>query len=141
MQLTAVPAGGSFFTGWSGACSGVAATCTVSMTAAVSVTATFAPTAVVEVEVRNPLVALTHYGTSTVTGPGGFSCSQSGPGSTVCRLVVAADVAPVTFQAVPDLSDGDAFAGWSGPCSGAAPTCTFVPRAGTVFRVTAGFSD
>jgi endo-1,4-beta-xylanase len=40
VTLTAAPAGGSTFAGWSGSCSGTGA-CTVSMTAARSVTATF----------------------------------------------------------------------------------------------------
>jgi hypothetical protein len=41
VTLTAAAASGSTFGGWSGACSGTATTCTVSMTAARSVTATF----------------------------------------------------------------------------------------------------
>jgi hypothetical protein len=39
--LTAAPAAGSSFTGWSGACTGASSTCQVTMTAARSVTATF----------------------------------------------------------------------------------------------------
>ncbi|MFN2590153.1 MAG: hypothetical protein ABR518_05240 [Actinomycetota bacterium] len=42
MTLTATAASGSTFTGWSGACSGTAATCTVTMDAAKTATATFA---------------------------------------------------------------------------------------------------
>ena len=41
VTLTATAASGSTFAGWSGACSGTASTCTVSMTAARTVTATF----------------------------------------------------------------------------------------------------
>jgi hypothetical protein len=41
VTLTATAASGSTFAGWSGACTGTAATCTVSMTAARAVTATF----------------------------------------------------------------------------------------------------
>lgn len=41
VALTATAASGYSFSGWSGACSGTSATCTVSMTAARSVTATF----------------------------------------------------------------------------------------------------
>ena len=41
VTLTAVAAAGSSFSGWTGACSGSAATCTVTMSAARSVTATF----------------------------------------------------------------------------------------------------
>jgi hypothetical protein len=41
VMLTATPDSGSTFTGWGGACSGTAATCTVSMSQARSVTTTF----------------------------------------------------------------------------------------------------
>jgi subtilisin family serine protease len=41
VKLTAKAGGGSRFSGWSGACSGTATTCTVGMTAARTVTATF----------------------------------------------------------------------------------------------------
>jgi uncharacterized repeat protein (TIGR02543 family) len=41
VTLTAAAAGGSAFAGWSGACTGTAATCTVTMTANRAVTATF----------------------------------------------------------------------------------------------------
>lgn len=41
VTLTATAAAGSTFTGWSGSCSGTAATCTVTVDAAKSVTATF----------------------------------------------------------------------------------------------------
>lgn len=41
VTLTATPASGYTFTGWSGACAGAASICTVSMTAARSVNATF----------------------------------------------------------------------------------------------------
>ena len=43
VTLTATPSPGSSFVGWGGACTGFAATCTVSMTAARSVTAEFTP--------------------------------------------------------------------------------------------------
>lgn len=42
VTLTAAPVDGSSFSGWSGACTNVSSTCTVSMSAAMSVTATFA---------------------------------------------------------------------------------------------------
>ena len=42
VTLTATPATGSTFAGWTGACSGAASTCAVTMSAARSVTATFA---------------------------------------------------------------------------------------------------
>ncbi|MDX6480556.1 MAG: trimeric autotransporter adhesin [Gaiellaceae bacterium] len=45
VTLTAAPATGSRFSGWSGACVGTGSTCTVTMTQAQSVTATFVPAA------------------------------------------------------------------------------------------------
>ena len=42
VMLTATPASGSIFTGWSGACTNSSGTCTVAMTAPTGVTATFA---------------------------------------------------------------------------------------------------
>ena len=47
--LTAAPAAGSTFKGWSGACTGLQSTCTLTMTAAKSVTATFIPNPVLTV--------------------------------------------------------------------------------------------
>ncbi len=61
VTLTATPASGSIFSGWSGACSGTNATCSVVMNTPQSVTATFftvAPTGTV-VEYYNP--DLDHY--------------------------------------------------------------------------------
>jgi Divergent InlB B-repeat domain len=43
VTLTAAPAAGSMFSGWSGDCVGTASTCTVTMTSARSTTATFQP--------------------------------------------------------------------------------------------------
>lgn len=43
VTLTATPGVGTMFVGWSGACTGALATCSVSMTQAQAVTATFAP--------------------------------------------------------------------------------------------------
>lgn len=45
VTLTAAPAAGSTFAGWSGACTGTAKTCTVSVIAAVAATARFVPAA------------------------------------------------------------------------------------------------
>ncbi|BBJ22784.1 hypothetical protein W01_07110 [Candidatus Nitrotoga sp. AM1P] len=61
VTLAATPASGFIFSGWSGACSGISATCSVAMNAPQSVTATFSPvtTPRTVVEYYNP--DLDHY--------------------------------------------------------------------------------
>ncbi|WP_239797185.1 InlB B-repeat-containing protein [Candidatus Nitrotoga arctica] len=61
VTLTATPASGFIFSGWSGACSGTSATCSVAMNTPQSVTATFSPVATpgTVVEYYNP--DLDHY--------------------------------------------------------------------------------
>jgi photosystem II stability/assembly factor-like uncharacterized protein len=103
VELTASPAAGSVFSGWTGACLGSTNPCTVTMDASKSVTATF------------PLITygltLNKTGSGTVTSnPAGIDCggdcSQDYDGNTV-----------VTLTATPDA--GALFAGWSG-----APDCS-----------------
>jgi hypothetical protein len=76
VTLTATPASGSIFSGWSGACSGTNATCSVVMNTPQSLTATFftvAPTGTV-VEYYNP--DLDHY--FITAGPGEQAFVDSG---------------------------------------------------------------
>jgi hypothetical protein len=107
VTLTATPAAGSTFAGWSGACSGTGP-CTVTMTAAKSVTATFDP----------PEFTL---GVSTAgTGAGAVTSSPAGigcPGACSARYTQGT---AVTLTAAPNATS--AFAGWSGACTGAG-TC------------------
>ncbi|CAK0773005.1 hypothetical protein CCP4SC76_5670002 [Gammaproteobacteria bacterium] len=60
VTLTAAPASGYSFSGWSGACTNSTGTCTVTMTAATNVTATFTSGTVIS-----------HTVTATTTGTGG----------------------------------------------------------------------
>jgi len=110
--LTATPAAGSVFGGWSGGgCSGTG-TCTVTPTSAMTVTATFASSATVGLT-----VTVSGSGTGTVTSaPAGITCSL------VCTATFAAGTS-VTLTATPGA--GSIFAGWSGACSGSA-SCTVV---------------
>jgi hypothetical protein len=110
--LTATPAGGSVFGGWSGGgCSGTG-TCTVTPTSAMTVTATFASSATVGLT-----VTVSGGGTGTVTSaPAGITCSL------VCTATFTAGTS-VTLTATPVA--GSVFAGWSGACSGSA-SCTVV---------------
>jgi len=110
VTLTATPATGSTFAGWSGACSGTAA-CVVSMTAARAVTATFDTSSV-------PTYALV----VTKSGTGGGTVAG---GPINCGATCSANVASgttVTLTATP--AAGSTFAGWSGACTGTAATCT-----------------
>ena len=104
VTLTANPASGSRFAGWSGACTNATGTCQVSMDAAKAVTATFVPTFTLTVNKAGS-------GTGTVTStPSGIDCgsdcNEGYDGGTV-----------VTLTATP--TGGSVFAGWSGSgCSG-----------------------
>jgi subtilase family serine protease len=101
VTLTATPADGWGFSGWSGACSGVG-NCVVTMNAAQSVTATFAQTQYT----LNVSVA----GNGTVTSsPGAISCPS------VCTMNYASGAA-VMLTATP--TGGATFNGWGGACSG-----------------------
>jgi predicted outer membrane repeat protein len=108
VTLTAVPATGSAFAGWSGACAGTGV-CTVTMTETRAVTATF---------------TLNAYALTVMpSGTGGGAVSSSPAGidcGTTCTATFAYG-ASVTLTAVP--ATGSAFAGWSGACAGAG-VCT-----------------
>jgi endo-1,4-beta-D-glucanase Y len=123
VTLTATPASGSTFLGWSGACSGAAATCTVAMTGPQSVTATFAATLPYGLTVTR-----SGTGTGTVTSsPEGVSCGSTCSASFASGTVVTLTAAPAT---------GSVFAGWSGACSGTAATCTVEMTAGRTATAT-----
>ena len=101
VTLTATPANGWGFSGWSGACSGVG-NCVVTMSAAQSVTATFAlPQYTLNVGVS---------GNGTVTSsPGTISCPS------VCTMNYAIGTS-VMLTATP--SGGATFNSWGGACTG-----------------------
>ena len=109
VTLTETPATGWSFTGWTGVCTGAAATCDVTMTQAKSVTATFA---------INTFVL-----TTTQVGSGSVSSSPSGitlaaPGSTTGSYNYNT---VVTLTEVP--ATGWSFTGWTGACTGTTTTC------------------
>ncbi len=118
VTLSATPATGSRFTGWSGACAGVASTCTVSMSAARTVTANF---------------ALMSYGVTVTRGGSGVGTVTSNPVGLNCgaTCTVAKNYgSSMTLSAVP--AAGSVFAGWTGACSGTAPCTVTVTQAMSV---------
>jgi hypothetical protein len=115
ITLTATPAAGSAFAGWSGGCTGTGP-CVVS--AAGSVTAHFATV---------PALVLTVTTTGTGNGsvssaPAGIACARSaGAQSGTCAATYALGTR-VTLNATPTA--GSTFAGWTGGgCTGVGP-CT-----------------
>jgi len=123
VTLSAQPASGNTFSGWSGACSGTG-TCTVLMSAAAAVTATFAST-----PPPNQTLTLNIAGSGTVTSsPAGINCTAS------CTASFAGG-ASVTLSAQP--ASGYTFAGWTGACSG---TGSCVVQMSAAQTVTASFT-
>jgi hypothetical protein len=131
VTLTATPAEGSAFGGWSGACDG-AGPCLVSVTGASAVTATFT-------RLRAGLrVAGAGSGSGSVASTaGGLACdvTDGAPAAEGCRIeVTLGSVVTLAATAAP----GSLFAGWSGISSCAsAPACTVTVSAETT--VTARF--
>jgi uncharacterized repeat protein (TIGR02543 family) len=104
VTLTATPAEGSMFTGWSGACSGDATTCDVTLAAAASVTATFT------LVKHTVTVTKAGPGTGMVMGPG-MSCDAT------CTFEVDHGS---TISLTPTPTGLSVFAGWGGACTGTA---------------------
>ena len=112
VSLTATPAGGSVFTGWGGACTGIGA-CDTTMTTARSVTATFVPST------QQYALDLTVTGHGTVTSsPKGINCGKHCSTSVTVGTNVILTAKPTNKKYV--------FQGWTGACSssGASLICT-----------------
>ncbi|MBK6790656.1 MAG: hypothetical protein IPG77_24365 [Betaproteobacteria bacterium] len=104
VTLTAAPASGSTFGGWSGACTGTTSTCVVSMSTARTVTATFVG--------GPPTLTVTKAGTGSgtvVSSPSGINCGAT------CNSAFALN-SSVTLLAA--SASGSTFGGWSGPAPG-----------------------
>ncbi len=119
VTLTAAPAGGSTFTGWSAPCEGTG-TCVVTVTAATTVTATFTQTT------TNFALTVAEAGTGTgsvSSAPEGITCPST------CSANFASGTA-VTLTATP--ATGSTFTGWSAPCEGTGSCVVTVTAATTV---------
>jgi hypothetical protein len=123
VTLTASPAGGSVFNGWSGGgCAGLEPTCAVTMDAAKTVLADFEPA-------RNVTLTFAGTGGGTVASDlPGLNCSAS------CQKSFAQG-STVTLTAAPDGSS--VFTGWSGAggCTGTA-TCVLTMSGGKAVTAT-----
>jgi RHS repeat-associated protein/uncharacterized repeat protein (TIGR02543 family) len=110
VTLTATPATGSTFDGWTGACTGSASTCTVTMDQTHTVTARFT------------LMPETLTTTKTGNGSGTIASLQTGIDcGTTCSALYDWGTS-VTLAATP--ATGSTFTGWSGACTGTDTTCT-----------------
>jgi len=116
VTLTATPATGYAFSGWSGSCTGTG-TCVTSMSGAKAVTATFST------QLTYVLSASVIGSGSIMSAPAGINCGAT------CSATYASGTS-VTLTAVP--ATGFAFDGWSGACTGAGACVTTVTAAQTV---------
>jgi alpha-tubulin suppressor-like RCC1 family protein len=124
VTLTATPASGSTFAGWSGDCTGTGA-CTVTMNSARNVTAAFNAAG------SGYMLNVSNAGSGTgriTSSPAGVDCGA------ICGRSFAVGTS-VTLTATPDA--GSAFSGWSGACNGTG-TCTVT--LGAITNVAAFFS-
>ena len=122
VSLTATPAAGWIFMGWSGAgCAGTGS-CSLTLTTATTVRATFAPAPVTLTVIRAGL------GSGVVTSaPAGISCGTS------CSASFPSG-SPVVLTAT--AAAGSVFTGWSGGgCTGTS-TCTVSPVSATTITAT-----
>jgi uncharacterized repeat protein (TIGR02543 family) len=107
--LTATPASGSLFAGWSGACSNSSGTCAVTMDASKSVTSTFAVPS-------SYTLSVSSVGSGTVSStPTGINCGSD------CTESYSSGT-QVTLSATP--ATGYTFSGWSGACTNSSGTCS-----------------
>lgn len=138
VTLTATPAAGQSFAGWTGACTGAASSCTVTLDQARALGATFQAASGTSFALT---VAVAGNG-GVASSPAGISCDSA---ANACSASFAAGTA-VTLTATP--AAGQRFTSWGGACSGTQSTCTLqltqvravqaafavIPQADTAFQ-------
>lgn len=115
VTVTAVPAFGATFVGWSGACTGSAPTCNISMSNSKTVTAQFKQAAP-----GKQLFTITVTGKGSVKGTAGTCTSKTGKATTCTQQYTDGTKVTLTAKA----AAGWAFSGWKGACAGTKATCT-----------------
>ena len=120
IALSATPAAGSTFTGWSGACTGTGG-CALVVDNSTSLTAIFATSTSTTNTTSTPATS-----TLTVTKTGnGSGVIASSPAGVYCRATCSTSFpsgTSVTLAAV--TTTRSTFTGWSGACTGSNATCT-----------------
>ena len=112
--MTASPAAGNSFAGWTDACAGTALTCTVTMTADTAVTANFSGVVAPPAPASYKLVVKLNGNGKVTTNPAGTTFSSG---------------TAVTLTAAP--AAGVPWIGWAGACLGTSLTCTVTMTADT----------
>src|SRR5437867_590289 len=121
VTLTAAPAAGSVFTGWSGgACSGTGP-CTLTLTATTAVTATFTPSFVLTVTTAGAAAG------TVISTPAGIDCGTACSASYTSGTVV-------TLTATPAVAS--VFTGWSGDACTGTDSCVVTVTAATTVTAT-----
>ncbi len=111
VELIAIPAAGSIFTGWSGVCFGLG-NCQVTMSEAQNVTATFEPITPSKYALQ---VTKAGEGAGTITSiPAGINCGPT------CQ---ASYEAGTNIELIAAPEPGYTFTGWSGACIGTETVC------------------
>jgi uncharacterized delta-60 repeat protein len=118
VSLTATAPEGSTFTGWSGACSGDAPVCQLTLSDATKVTASFSPSP----PPSYPLNVTTQGKGYVTIDPMGTYCGSD----SVCSNSVARG-SIVTLTAFPEYGALYHFAGWSGACAGQGSPAGYPP--------------
>lgn len=123
---TPTPAPGSYFFGWSGACTGTGA-CVLSGSG--TATATFKKSILLDPDLLDDILLPLGYtvgiqgggtGDGLVTGPGINCAVEDGVAGGICTKTFPA-VGPRVYHAAPTV--GHVFAGWTGHCTGVDPDC------------------
>jgi serine/threonine protein kinase/Fe-S cluster biogenesis protein NfuA len=117
VMLSATPAAGSSFLGWSGACSG-AGDCRVTMEQTRTVLAEFARKPAPRVAPLTLTVELSGDGVGAVTGGPGVELNCNRSNAAVCTAQFATATPPPTVKLLAKPASGSKFVEWSGACSG-----------------------